>query len=794
MSEKATTPIKKPPRRRPPRSRLRGEQAVKWVPTTPTAADKKETEQKGDHGIPDKPKARTPKERAKTPRVGKSKAAREFSKADKDKASTPRPRRPPQTAAARRFSSGGVLQALRSEDRKMDFLSQLQKSFSAATGGGSEDEDEQSEDLPISVEEINELLNKKSGHVKLSELKRAIRERNSPSNRMQVQENLRRMFSNNSGIGSEGAKPQLARDILLGSFEKEEPSKSPIAMSPTALSMPENINSLSELEQLKIKLKQTIAQASGIEKQLEAAKEARQNDMSSLRESFTLLNKRLQQQLGHLGTENTKLNGSLTIVNEKNSKLQERLSVIGERNLAITSEFDILRKLEEAEAAETTPLSLEQEQEEMMAAVVSHGASFSYPQGGYKDQQASTSWADMSDPKAFDPLNSDLVSLAQTFHGSRLIQAKLDDESDENKFFFECFFNQCKNRTYEIMTNKFGRFAFEKMLEKCDDDQRLLILKSLTHSLTAVACDTHGSFGTQVLIKSLTTDQQIDLAAHILLPQTLVLVTDYKGHYLVVVLISQFPYEKFSFIDEVIIAHCAAVSMNNQGLQVVKAIFQHRTPAQLNPLLQVIAANAIILVENQYGNYVVQQALVYPMSVEEAHSKANPPGKHNDKPKSTNPDIRQWEAQNQKLQQMMIRSLEGNFRRLSMQKFSSNVVEVILLRHGHQKWTKIIVKELIASPPTAVRTLVSDRFGNYVLQTALNVCTSKLVQTATDRILPHLPSFRLNLRNKWFKILQTARARVGLPELSQGADGPDEPKAKVIVSGSGNGKKKEERS
>jgi len=291
MSERPTTPVKKPPRRRPPRSRLRGEQAVKWVPTTPTnASEKKESENKRD-GASDKkpPKARTPKERAKTPRVGKSKAARDF-KADKDKASTPRPRRPPQTAAARRFSSGGVLQALRSEDRKMDFLSQLQKSFSAATGGGSEDEDEQSEDLPISVEEINELLNKKSGHVKLSELKRAIRERNSPSNRMQVQENLRRMFSNNSGIGSEGVKPQLARDILLGSFEKDEPSKIPIAMSPTALSMPENIKNLSELEQLQIKLKQTKAQADGIEEQLDTAKDARQNDMSALRESFTLLN------------------------------------------------------------------------------------------------------------------------------------------------------------------------------------------------------------------------------------------------------------------------------------------------------------------------------------------------------------------------------------------------------------------------------------------------------------------------------------------------------------------------
>lgn len=787
MSEKPTTPVKKPPRRRPPRSRLRGEQAVKWVPTPTNASEKKEPDFK--QGTPDKkpPKARTPKERAKTPRVGKSKAAREYSKADKDKASTPRPRRPPQTAAARRFNqSGDVLQALRSEDRKMDFLSQLQKSFSAATGGGSEDEDEQSEgDLPVKMEEINELLNKKSGHVKLSQLKRAILERNSPSNRIQVQENLRRMFSKNSGIGSEGAKPQLARDILLGGFENESKSP-PIAMSPTALLMPENIKNLSALEQLKIKLQQTKAQADAIEEGLKTAREARQNDMTALRESFTLLNKRLQQQFDHLGTENTKLTSRLTIVNDKNSKLQERLSVIGERNLAITSEFDILRKLEEAEAAETTPLSLEQEQDEMMAAVA--GA---YPPGGYAGPQASTSWADMSDPKAFDPLHSDLVSLAQTFHGSRLIQAKLEDESDANEFFFECFFNQCKNRTYEIMTNKFGRFAFEKMLEKCDDEQRLLTLKSLTHSLTAVACDTHGSFGTQVLIKSLTTEEQIDLAAHILLPQTLVLVTDYKGHYLVVVLISQFPYEKFSFIDEVISAHCAAVSMNNQGLQVVKAIFQHRTPAQLNPLLQVIAANALILVENQYGNYVVQQALVYPLSVEEAHSKSTP-RLENDKKKSANPEIRQWEVHNQKLQQMMIRSLEGNFRRLSMQKFSSNVIEVILLRHGHQKWTKIIVKELIASPPTAVRTLVSDRFGNYVLQTALNVCSSKMVQTATDRIMPHLPSFRLNLRNKWFKILQTARNRVGLPELSQDdvPVGPGDGKAKVIVTG---GKKKEER-
>ena len=52
----------------------------------------------------------------------------------------------------------------------------------------------------------------------------------------------------------------------------------------------------------------------------------------------------------------------------------------------------------------------------------------------------------------------------------------------------------------------------------------------------------------QVLIKNLRTDEQIDLAVQILQSQALVLMTDYKGHYLIVLLIEHFPYEKFSFI------------------------------------------------------------------------------------------------------------------------------------------------------------------------------------------------------------------------------------------------------
>merc|ERR1712223_383278 len=94
------------------------------------------------------------------------------------------------------------------------------------------------------------------------------------------------------------------------------------------------------------------------------------------------------------------------------------------------------------------------------------------------------------------------------------------------------------------------------------------------------------------------------------------------------------------------------------------------------------------LAENQYGNYIVQHLF----------------------------DIgsrRTTDAVKQKM--------KGRYVRYAKQKFSSNVVEKVI-KHSSMEppnatpnWTKSVVKELLNSS----KELISDKYGNYCLQTAL---------------------------------------------------------------------------
>lgn len=61
---------------------------------------------------------------------------------------------------------------------------------------------------------------------------------------------------------------------------------------------------------------------------------------------------------------------------------------------------------------------------------------------------------------------------------------------------------------------------------------------------------------------------------------------------------------------------------------------------------------------------------------------------------------------------------------------------------------------MIAQP--AIGELLRDRYGNYVLQTALQVANSQQVSDIQRAITPYLPALRENVRAKWKKMLKRA--------------------------------------
>lgn len=65
----------------------------------------------------------------------------------------------------------------------------------------------------------------------------------------------------------------------------------------------------------------------------------------------------------------------------------------------------------------------------------------------------------------------------------------------------------------------------------------------------------------------------------------------------------------------------------------------------------------------------------------------------------------------------VLNQLEGNFADLSMQKYSSNVVEKCL-EHATEERCGRIIQELIGDP--RLDQIMQDPYGNYVIQAALN--------------------------------------------------------------------------
>lgn len=125
-----------------------------------------------------------------------------------------------------------------------------------------------------------------------------------------------------------------------------------------------------------------------------------------------------------------------------------------------------------------------------------------------------------------------------------------------------------------------------------------------------------------------------------------------------------------------------------------------------------IAANSLILAQDPFGNYVVQYVLQLGLS---------------------------WASEE------VMNRLAENYAHLSMQKFSSNVVEKCLKVAG-EEWRVRIVQELMGS--SLLEQLLQDPYANYVIQSALLVSKGALHTSLVEAIHPHMPSLRSSLYGK----------------------------------------------
>jgi len=286
--------------------------------------------------------------------------------------------------------------------------------------------------------------------------------------------------------------------------------------------------------------------------------------------------------------------------------------------------------------------------------------------------------------------------------GCRFLQRKLEEQNSEA---VDIVFNEVFDHIVELMTDPFGNYLCQKLLEHCRDEQRMLIVKQVAPHLVEISLNMHGTRAAQKLVEFVSTPQQMEICVQALRPGVVALIKDLNGNHVVQRCLHRLPPQDNQFIYNAVAQHCVAIATHRHGCCVFQRCIDYASEEQKNQLVNEVVSKALTLVQDPFGNYVVQYVL----------------------------------EQVPRSKRQIVSVIATNVVELSKQKFSSNVVEKCL-QVSEADLQARMVQQL--ATPDHILSLLQDPFANYVVQRALAVAVTPHLEALVDVIRPHLPSLK----------------------------------------------------
>ncbi|KAI3511659.1 hypothetical protein L1887_18816 [Cichorium endivia] len=305
-----------------------------------------------------------------------------------------------------------------------------------------------------------------------------------------------------------------------------------------------------------------------------------------------------------------------------------------------------------------------------------------------------------------DDFSERIYCMAKDQQGCRSLQKKFSEGTRED---LENIFREVIVHVIELMTDPFGNYLVQKLLEVCDKHQHMQILRVITRKpgdLVRISCDMHGTRAVQKVVETLKTREQCSMVVSALKPGIIGLMKNMNGNHVAQRFLQYLKPEFNEFLFEAATMKCIELATDRHGCCVLQKCLSHSDGEPRRRLVREITSNALILSQDPYGNYVVQY--VFELQVPWATSA-------------------------------ILDQLEGNYGDLAMQKYSSNVVEKCL-KYAREERRICIVNELMSNP--RLDQIMQDPYGNYVIQAALRSSKGALREALVDAIKPHVPALR----------------------------------------------------
>ncbi len=303
------------------------------------------------------------------------------------------------------------------------------------------------------------------------------------------------------------------------------------------------------------------------------------------------------------------------------------------------------------------------------------------------------------------------MEFCQDQNGSRFIQQRLEVAKLSEK---ELVMAEVLPSVRRLRNDVFGNYVVQKLLENGSESMREELKSTLQGEMLSLSMQ---MYGCRVVQKALETlgDEKIPRLLEEFHGNVMTCIHDQNGNHViqkcVEVLSSKAKSalkikddqkakifsDQIQFIIDNVLENIAPLSCHPYGCRVLQRILEHCVESQKLRTLDEIMKVHRTLLDDQYGNYVIQHVLQY--------------GRVSDR------------------DSILEIVTENGLLNLSRQKYASNVVEK-LLKFGTTKQRNVIVREMlmkvdkdedVEEGTAVVLLMVRDAYANYVVQTSLDV-------------------------------------------------------------------------
>ena len=221
-----------------------------------------------------------------------------------------------------------------------------------------------------------------------------------------------------------------------------------------------------------------------------------------------------------------------------------------------------------------------------------------------------------------------------------------------------------------------------------------------------IALNQHGTRALQKMIEFISSPVQVEMITAALDGDVVSLIQDLNGNHVIQKCLNHLEHEDVQFIIDAVCDHVVIVGTHRHGCCVLQRCIDHASGAQRAQIVRAITQHCHALVQDPFGNYVVQ----YIMDIGEP-----------------------------KLSEPLCQTFIGHVAPLSRQKFSSNVVEKGI-RTASEETRRSLIMEL--ADADQLEKMMHDGFANYVIQTALDYADHETKGILIDVMRPMIPPIR----------------------------------------------------